>query len=177
MTKRVKDCPTAGDRWIDMVVEDCELPEEMREHLAACSCCREERDRLQKQLDRLGHMARELSPPVRAGVIWTAPVYREPRGYPLSFRGAFAAGLLLVVVAAFSLWPFLSGRREEGRAMAALKYEMAEDALLMAEVHSLEENALPPAYSMITGDAGQDDAEDDPDFDVSDSAEEDPVSM
>jgi hypothetical protein len=128
------------------VIDDTDLSDRQREHLARCSRCRTQKEQLEQELTRLGQLAKRYSPALRRRITLVERKDRSPlfsRGFALS-AAAVAATILLV------LGIFLIRSQQQGN-VGNLAQNMVEAEKLMSEVNVLVENALPPVYLDIVG--------------------------
>jgi hypothetical protein len=145
------------EQFLKAVLNDDELPWQIREHLESCSTCRSEKERLETELAQLGRMSRDYVPPS------TRPFSLNPEGEGPKLKwlpdwrvcggAAVAAGLVLLL-----FWVFPSQIRTPEKGPTMLADEVWESEQFMAEINGLVENALPPVYLDISG-------ETDPGFD------------
>lgn len=145
------------------LVDETDLPPEMRSHLAMCAHCqalrRLQTDRLQRLTDLAGagvptSSRRIILPEETLGLSRPGLLRFWARSWrPALFLGAMAALVLLVTI----LW----WKPIQQRQMARLDQEWQEDGALFAEVQRLTTEPLPSAYGLIAGEEAVD-AEEDP---------------
>jgi len=145
------------------LVDETDLPPEMRSHLAMCAHCQAVRqlqtDRLQRLTDLAGASVpissrRIILPEETLGLSRPGLLRLWARCWrPALFVGAMAALVLLVT----TLW----WQPIQQRQLARLDQEWQEDGVLLAEVQRLTTEPLPTAYGLIAGEETLD-AEDDP---------------
>ena len=125
------------------VMNEEDLPLRVRAHLSMCSECRDKRDALTQDLMRLGQTAERMAPlPQRKVTIFTEDA-GSPKWWPWGLRRGFIVTMAAVVVVMVFSLSILLIRTSENR-MARLQQEIWEDQILMTEIRSLEDNALPP---------------------------------
>ena len=126
------------------VVDEEDLPLKVRAHLSMCSECREKRDALAQDLTRLGQTAERMAPLPQRKVTIFAEDGGSPKWWPWwgLRRGFIVAMASVALVMVFSLSVLLISTSENR--MAKLQQEIWEDQILMNEIRSLEDNALPP---------------------------------
>ena len=142
------------EQIIRAVVDEIDLDPRLQGHLSACPLCRAEKERLEKDLERLGRMANRFTPSSRKRVSLPVEDPRRSRRWSWGWRPAFAMAVSAVVVASL-LWSTMLRTTPEGR-MEMLIQEMQEDERFMSEVDIFVENALSPVYLDISGAAEED---------------------
>ncbi len=147
------------DQLIRSLVEEVDLPPNLREHLTVCAVCKATKQKMEARLERLGELARESSPPPRRKVRLSEFDRRhvQPFWWGWNWRSLCAAGfgaaLLLLM-----LTNMLPTKDKPENRTAQLEREMTEDEQLLDSVDRLEENALPTFYVEVSDLS-------DPDFD------------
>ncbi len=126
------------------IVDETDLPPNVREHLADCETCGALKARIEEDLANLGATARRLVPESRRRI--SVP-YETRRFLPswLNLLRPVTAGLATAVVLSVVL-VFVFFRTTPENKTAKLYREMIEDEKLISEVTSLEDDALPPYY-------------------------------
>jgi len=113
-------------------------------HLNQCPACRQELDKVERRLNRLGEMARRFTPePGRPVRLPEAEPTRPLRGW---LTPALAAGITAVLVVAVSIWWIAPPGRETDAPRIVTAEELQADQTLMVEVDQLVENAMPEPY-------------------------------
>lgn len=135
---------------LQAVIDDTDLSDLQRTHLARCPQCQSEKERLGQELARLGQLARRYSPAPQKRITVVEGQGRLSflsRGFGWGFAvsAAVAAAALLVMLGSF----FIRGQQQAN--IGNLAQNMVEAERLMAEVDVLVENALPPVYLEIVG--------------------------
>jgi hypothetical protein len=141
------------DQLLWAVVEEAELPLPLQEHLSACSQCRANKERFERDLARLGQMAERFAPSPKGPV--SLPV-EEPGGsigWSWGWRAYVSAAVAAALVVILIWWSPLH-RNTPGDNGDILAREMEEAEQFMTEVSMLVENALPPVYLDISADSG-----------------------
>lgn len=135
---------------LQAVIDETDLSDSQRAHLAQCPQCRAAKEQLEQQLDRLGQRARSYCPAPQRRI--SVPEGKDrlsffSRGFSWSFAfgAAAVAAALLVVLGSFFI------RSQQQANIGNLAQNMVEAEKLMAEVTVLVENALPPVYLDIVG--------------------------
>ena len=134
------------DHILQAVIDDTDLPMLQQQHLAECSRCQADRDRLEIELAHLGQMAERYAPEPLKRI----RVADEKVKAPFAIRGfAFsAAAVAAVIIVAWAT--FLIRSQQPGR-IGNLAKDMVEAERLMTEIDVLVENALPQVYLEIVG--------------------------
>ncbi len=131
---------------IRALVESSDLPPGAREHLARCPECQGEKNRLEQDLEKLGRMARDLSPSPGREILLPEPMEAGQRSWGWRFAAGAAVSICLVVLV-------VSGSLRLGRSpesvLISLTEEMWEDEGLLQEVRGLQRNPLPMSLRNI----------------------------
>jgi len=154
----------AEDKILQAVIEETDLSALQRQHLAQCSRCRSNKERIENELTHLGQLAERFAPEPLKRVTLPENEIRSPfliRRF--AFGIAAAAAAIIVVWAAF-----LIQNRQSG-SVGNLAQNMVEAERLMTEINGLVENALPPAYLDIVGETRLSQDEDFIDFLIPDN--------
>ncbi len=136
----------AEDDILQAVIDDADLSDLQRMHLAQCSRCRSQKEQLEQELARLGKLAKRYSPAPQKRITVIPRKDRSPFfhwGFAFSTAAVAAAVLLM-------LGTFLIRSQQQGN-VGNLAQNMVEAEILMTEVNLLVENALPPVYLDIVG--------------------------
>lgn len=134
-----KDIHLNEDQILLSIVDGGEPREEVKNHLAACPLCREERAVLIGDLERLGQMAEELTPlPQKRSVL---PL-RKPQRFRLRLP-VFAAGFAVVLLIA-CLWSLSFFTDPSKQTRPPFSTEVKADLSLIDDI--LEDSALPEYY-------------------------------
>lgn len=138
------------DQLVRAVVDESELPVAVRDHLSVCSTCRAEKERLERDLARLGQMAKHFAPSSGKRVVLPLEKPKGFRRWFWNWRMVLVTGVAAVGVIVVALWFVLFMTAPE-KGVATLAREMWEDERFMGDVTLLEENALSPIHQNITG--------------------------
>jgi hypothetical protein len=140
--------PHLGEEdMLQAVIDDSDLSALQQQHLAECSECRSQRERLENQLAHMGQMAERYAPEPMRRITVAHDKVRSPfsiRGF--AFSAAAVAAVIIVVWATFLIRSQQQGRIEN------LAQNMVEAEKLMTEINVLVENALPQVYLDIAAD-------------------------
>ena len=106
----MKDQHLDEDRIIVSIVDENDLPKQLKGHLEACPVCQERRGALMAQLEGMGHMAKELAPRPQSISL------PEPKvSWGLSFRWPVVASGLASLVIIAAVWGLMfSGGHQMG---------------------------------------------------------------
>ena len=168
MTSELHDVHLTEEDILRTIVDESDLPNQLREHLSRCPLCRAEKRRIELPLSRLSEMVEHHTPaPVRKVQI---PVSKEqrPRTWFGMWQGAVVTGtvaLILILLFGTMLW-----KPSTQNATSVLQLEMIEDERLLDEISSLDDNELPQPYLDISG--GSDFSPDDDFFEFIDPTSE-----
>lgn len=147
------------DQLIQSLVDEVDLPADLRHHLTTCVVCKAAKQKMEAGLERLGELAREFSPsPTGKMQLYNSdrePV--RPGWWVWKWRPLFVAGfgVALLFLALTHLLPL---EKKPQTRTAQLEKEMMEDERLLESVDRLEDDALPTFYVEILD-------EPEPDFD------------
>ena len=131
---------------LQAVIDDTDLARNLRQHLNACSQCRLEKERFEKELARLGQLARRYAPEPRRRVTIDTDMVRSP-----FFSWKFAFGAAAVAATVIIVWAAVLIQGQRPGSVGNLAKNMVEAERLMTEINVLVENALPPVYLEIVG--------------------------
>ncbi|MDX1708269.1 MAG: hypothetical protein R3274_06690 [Desulfobacterales bacterium] len=134
------------DHILRAVIDDTDLSALQQQHLAECSRCQADRERLESELAHLGQMAQRYTPQPLKRIRLVEEKVRSPfslRGF--AFSAAAVAAVLIVVWATFLI------RSQQPGRVGNLAQDMVEAERLMTEIDVLVENALPQVYLDIVG--------------------------
>ena len=135
------------DDMLQAVIDDTDLSRLQQQHLAECSQCRSQRERLENELAHLGQMAERFTPEPMRHITVADDKVRAPfsiRGF--AFSAAAVAAVIVVVWATFLI------RSQQQGHIGNLAQNMVEAERLMTEINVLVENALPQVYLDIVAD-------------------------
>lgn len=135
---------------IQAVVDENDLPPTVQLHLAECSQCLADKNGFEGEMALLGQKVERFAPQPRRRIILPAPKTESLFGNLLDWRNLTAAAA--TVAAVFILvWGTNLVRDLSDPEDSRLAAEMAEAEILMTEVNTLVDNALPPFYLEISG--------------------------
>jgi len=136
----------AENEILQAVIDDIDLSDPQKGHLAQCPRCRSQKEQLEHELARLGQLAKRYSPAPQRRITL---VERKERSFFFSrgfvFGAATVAAAVLVILGAFLI------RSQQHGNVGNLAKNMVEVERLMTQVNALVENALPPVYLDIVG--------------------------
>ena len=138
------------EQIIRAIVDESDLSEAARKHMAACSTCGEKKQEMEKELRVLGKLAQAYapSPPRRMILPEKEPFYLRPWTWQkILLAGASAVAVLLLVVA---IW-FYVPRTGSEKAKLDIYNSTSEEELLFIEARALEEDLFPPFHRFVTG--------------------------
>jgi hypothetical protein len=145
-----------ADQIIQAVVDVEDLPQSAKSHLAECSQCRADMNSFEHEMTLLGQKVEQFVPKPQRPILLPVPKTANPLRNLLNWRNMVVAAA--TVSAIFILvWGTNTVRNnfsEPGH--SNLSAEMAEAEILMTEVKTLIDNALPPIYLEISGEKNTD---------------------
>ena len=134
------------DHILQAVIDDTDLSKLQQQHLAECSRCQSDRERLENELTHLGQMAERYAPePLRRIIVADENVRSSFSIRGVAFSAAAVAAVIIVVWAGFLI------RSQQPGRIGNLAQDMVEAERLMTEINVLVENALPQVYLDIVG--------------------------
>lgn len=134
------------DHILQAVIDGTDLSALEQQHLAECSRCKAETERLENELAHLGKMAERFTP----GPLKRIRVVDENVRSPFSIRGfTFSAAAVAAVI--IVVWATFLIRSQQPARIGNLAQDMVEAERLMTEIDVLVENALPRIYLDIVG--------------------------
>jgi hypothetical protein len=145
-----EDIHLEEEQIIRAIVDESDLSEAARKHLAACSTCGEKKQDMEKELRILGKLAQAYapSPPRRMLLPEKEPSYfRLWTWQKTLLAGASAVAVLVLIVA---LW-FRTPRIGTEKASLDIYRSASEEELLFMEARALEEDPLPPFHRFVIG--------------------------
>jgi hypothetical protein len=129
-----------------LIGEDTLAPEVLQ-HLSFCDSCLNEKKRLQRNLRRMGHLARSLSPsPAELFSLEEARASRRPAWN--WWQGA-AAGLVFACLIAVFIGSFMPRSPRDNNKAVMFSQEMLADDEFIKDIDTLERDPLPPLYADI----------------------------
>ena len=147
---------------IQAVVDSTDLPATVRDHLADCPQCLENKESFARDLANLGQLAQQYAPrPLKRIQLPLA----DPKGQSkqtfwswLSWRN-IAAATATVAAVLLIVWGTNVVRNLSQPGTQNLAAEMLEAQQLMTEVNTLVDNALPSFYLELSGEKDSHDVE------------------
>ncbi|CAB1073765.1 hypothetical protein D1AOALGA4SA_1938 [Olavius algarvensis Delta 1 endosymbiont] len=138
------------DQIIQAVVDVNDLPQTVQSHLTACSQCLADKNGFEREMTLLGQKAKQSAPDPRRRIIMPVPKTGNLFANLLDWRNLAAAAATVAAVF-IVVWSTNFVRNLSEPARSRLTAEMAEAEILMTEVNTLVDNALPPFYLEISG--------------------------
>ncbi len=133
------------DQLLQALVDEADLGDAVRDHLAACPACRRQVMRLTQRYDRMGQMAKQLAPtPAHA---FRVPAQQVAAKHRL-LKPALAMGMVAALIMVFTIWWPQHIDISNGPEMRATLDRNTDDQL-MAEIDDLVDDALPKAYQEL----------------------------
>ena len=143
------------DQIIQAVVDVADLPQAVKLHLAKCSRCLADMNSFEHEMALLGQKVEQFVPKPQRRILLPAPKTVNPFRNLMDWRNLAVAAA--TVSAIFLLvWGTNIARYFSEPGGSNLTAEMAEAEMLMTEVNTLIDNALPPFYLEISGEKNTD---------------------
>jgi len=140
---------------IQAVVDVEDLPQSVQSHLAQCSQCLADMNSFEHEMTLLGQKVEQFVPKPQRRILLPVPKAANPFRNLLDWRNLVAAAA--TVSAIFILvWGTNLARNFSEPGNSNLTAEMVEAEILMTEVNTLIDNALPPFYLEISGEKNTD---------------------
>ena len=137
---------------IRILIDENEVSEAAREHLAACPVCRGEKEKLEQDLVRFGRIAKQYSPMPKRRISLPERSRRDSISWFWNWQAASGmaavAAIILVVISWNSLF-----RTQPDLPVFATNQELIAAEEFMTEVDALVDNALPAVYRDISGES------------------------
>ena len=138
------------DQIIQAVVDANDLPPSVQVHLAECSQCLNDRNSFEHEMILLGQKVEQFVPKPRRRII--LPVQKTGNSFRNWLDWHNLAAAATTVAAVFILvWGTNLARNFSDPQSSNLTAEMMEAEILMTEVNTLVDNALPAFYLEISG--------------------------
>jgi hypothetical protein len=143
------------DQIIQAVVDVKDLPQSVQSHLAECSQCLADKSSFEHEMTLLGQKVEQFVPKPQRRIILPVQKAGNPFRNLLDWRNLVAAAA--TVSAIFILvWGTNLARNFSEPGNSNLTAEMVEAEILMTEINTLIDNALPPFYLEISGEKNTD---------------------
>lgn len=132
------------DELLKAVVDMEALSTGRKDHLAGCTTCSHDLERLHNRFANIGRTAKKLAPaparPFRLPASHTSP---KRRSFKPVWVMAFSAAMLLAIVVMRPNW------LNNGTTPSTVQVNAAADRELMKEIDALVDDALPVAYQQL----------------------------
>jgi hypothetical protein len=143
---------------IQAVVDSTDLPGAVRDHLAECPQCLENKEGFARELENFGQLAQQYVPRPQGRIQIPIAEQKQTLWSWFSRRNIAAATATLAAVLLI-VWGTNVVRNISQPGKQTLAAEMLEAEQLMTEVNTLVDNALPSFYLELSGEKGSDDVE------------------
>lgn len=131
------------DQQLLAMMDPADLDADGQAHLQSCARCRHQAQKLSHRFERMGKMARQLAPEPSRPFRLSTQAGQRRSGWQL--KSAMAMGVVGALVLVFSVW-MPQRFHPTGLTPQQLAQQAEADALLMAEIDDLVNDALPKAY-------------------------------
>lgn len=137
------------DQLLWAIVDTAGLPDAAQMHLAGCPLCRDQKHRLENDLNALGQIAGQLSPKLQKRVV--VPMAVSPSGRIPGWHWEMAMGAAVAVLLVISImwWPG-AGLLVPDANTPVTAWDQQDDEKFMAQVRALIDNDLPQVYLDIS---------------------------
>lgn len=126
---------------------------ESGDHLSACPECQGKKQQFEKELDKLGQMAKAFAPSPQYDTVFLKKTgFSEKTVYHPFRRSVFAAGFVIVLLVTGIWWSVQNDISSEPQ-LAGIISEMEKDQKLMSEIYEMGEYAPPDLYLEISGES------------------------
>ena len=157
------------EQIIRSVIDETGLPRRIKDHLAGCPECREQKVCFERDLKALGDTAVQFAPHPKRRVVLPETREKSLGWFAGHHSWALASAVCVVLVVFFLGWNFFVRLPQER--IAGVEEEIQKDGQFMAEINKLVENPLPQVYQAISGEGYAEVDEDMMDFVVPESGE------
>jgi hypothetical protein len=138
------------EQFIRAIIDESDLPEPVRRHLAACSVCGEKKQGLERELRTLGELAKRYTPSSSEGMVFPEKESSYSRLWNWQKTLAAAATTIAILVLVVSIWygmPRIRPQKADLEHYSSAK----EEERLFAEATALEENPFSPFHRFVIG--------------------------
>jgi hypothetical protein len=135
---------------IRFLIDENDVPEAARRHLAACPVCRGEKENLEQDLLRFGRVAKQYSPVPKRRISLPERSRRDSISWFWNWQAASGMGAIAAIILVVISWNTLF-RVQPEFSPDAMNQELIAAEELMTEVDILVNNALPAVYQDISG--------------------------
>ena len=143
------------DQIIQAVVDVEDLPQSVQSHLAQCSQCLADMNSFEHEMTLLGQKVEQFVPKPQRRILLPVPKAGNPFRNLLDWRNLVAAAATATAIFIL-VWGTNLARNFSEPGNSNLTAEMVEAEILMTEVNTLIDNALPPFYLEISGEKNTD---------------------
>ena len=155
-----KECDHLNsDQLLHAVVNESDLPRDLRAHLKQCPPCRQEVDRLAARFGAIGRMARDISPDALGRVRLPEKRRRFFLGRRVGLRPALGMAVAMVLLMMVTLYQPMGNRSmpmvPQAVETAELRLDLEAEARLFTEINDLLSNPLPEEYQQFGGAGGE----------------------
>jgi len=147
-----KDNHLGEELIIRALIDETDLSEAARRHLAECPLCRGEKEKLEQDLFQFGRIAKQNSPVPKGRISLPERRRRGRIGWFWNWQAASGMAALAMILLVVISWNALF-RAQPEFSMVATNQELIEAEEFMTEVEVLVNNALPAVYLDISGES------------------------
>jgi len=134
------------------LIDENDVPEAARRHLAACPVCRGEKEKLEQDLVRFGRNAKQYSPVPKRRISLPERNRRDSISWFWNWQAASGMAAVAAIILVVISWNALF-RSQPELPMVATNQELIAAEEFMTEVDVLVNNALPAVYLDISGES------------------------
>jgi hypothetical protein len=140
------------DLIIRVLIDETEVPEAARRHLAECPVCRGEKEKLEQDLLQFGRIAKQYSPVPKRRISLPERRRRNSISWFWNWQAASGVAAIATIVLVVVSWNVLFRVQPELNP-DVINQELLAAEELMTEVDLLVNNALPAVYQDISGES------------------------
>jgi hypothetical protein len=134
------------------LIDEDDVPEAARQHLAICPLCRGEKEKLEQDLLRFGRIAKQYSPVPKRRISLPERSRRDTVGWFWNWQAASGMGAIAAIILVVISWNTLFRAQPEFPVIATNQELIAAEDF-MTEVDLLVNNVLPAVYLDISGES------------------------
>ena len=149
------------DRFLIALVDLSDLTKAERKHLSTCILCRTELDKIRGRFEKLGKMARTMTPDYGANIRVPSRYFRTVKYRLWRYRAPLFAALtvMLFICAVLLIRPYHGNLPNKMVAVNQVN-KIEKAGLLMEEIDALIKDPLPLAYQGLAESLDQEEDED-----------------
>ena len=147
---RDKNSHLGEELILRFLIDENDVPEAARRHLATCPLCRGEKEKLEQDLLRFGRIAKQHSPVPKRRISLPEKSRRDSVSWFWNWQAASGMAAVAAIILVVISWNALFRAQPEFPIIATTQ-ELIEAEEFMTEVDVLVNNVLPAVYQDISG--------------------------